>query len=678
MKLICTILIIYYCLFGTAYAQQLAISEHWKFAKSEADAASVVEQADWTAVTLPHTWNGDDGQDGRDDYFRGTGWYMRDLPIDMSDRDKCLYLRFGAANLATEAFLNGVSVGTHFGGYTAFAFDITSFVRYGATNRLLVKVSNVEGLAAPPLSADFTFFGGLIRGVELIKKNKVHITAQDYGSCGVYVRQDKVTDAEAQLSFITKIRNTQKKAQKTTISYLIKERDGKVVAEGTQEVRIASGATMPVTESIQINHPHLWNGKKDPYLYSAEVNVRVGSKVIDTYSLPLGIRYYSIHPDKGFLLNGHSYPLRGVSLHEERRGKGNAVSDAERKEDIDRIVDMGSNYIRLSHYQHGDFTYHYLDSLGIICWTETPVINKIMDTEEFAVNCENGLRSLIRQLYNHPSIVVWGVSNEINYRKGPNPVPLIERLNCLVHQEDPSRPSTLAAMFSERPTNGITDVYSNNRYDGWYYNKVEEIGTFADKLHQKYPQRCIGISEYGAGAHPYHHQEGKGNPDVDGNWHPEGYQTYFHEGYLKAIQQRPYLWSTSVWAAYDFACDSRGEGNQPGINDKGLITHDRQIKKDAYYFYKVNWNPEPMVYICERRFTKRNLSETTLKLYSNCEEVVVKLNGEEIPVTKGENHIYLSGKVTLKLGLNQVEVIGKQGEKQLTDMVVWYYLPETK
>lgn len=676
MKQIYTFLIFSCLLFGSVHAQRLSMNEHWKFVKGNMDFSMITGQTAWTDITLPHTWNGQDGQDGGDNYYRGTGWYMRDFPIDKSDRDKCLYLRFGAANYTTEVYLNGISIGTHLGGYTAFAFDITPFVRYGASNQLLVKVSNADGLPVPPLSADFTFFGGLIRGVELIKKNKIHITAEDYGSDGVYIRQDKITDNEAILSLTAKVRNTQKKAQKTLVSFLIKDQDDKVVKEYKQEISIASEATVPVTGTVQIDHPHLWNGKKDPYLYTTEVKVQIGSKIVDNYTCPLGIRYYSIDPDRGFILNGHSYPLRGVSLHEERRDKGNAVSDTERKEDIDRIVAMGSNYIRLSHYQHGDFTYRYLDSLGIICWTETPVINKIKDTEEFAVNCENGLKSLIRQLYNHPSIVVWGVSNEINYRKGPNPVPLIERLNRLVHQEDPTRPSTLAAMFSERPTNFITDVYSNNRYDGWYYNTVEEIGTFADKLHLKYPQRCIGFSEYGAGAHPYHHQEGKGKPDIDGHWHPEGYQTYFHEGYLKAIQQRPYIWSTSIWAAYDFASDSRNEGNQLGINDKGLITHDRQIKKDAYYFYKVNWNPEPMVYICERRFTNRTQPETTLKLYSNCERVILKLNGKEIPLEKGENHIYLSGKIMLKPGVNHVEALAYQGDKQLEDKIVWYYLSE--
>ena len=659
-----------------AHAQRTDINDQWKFAKADKEAPSIDDNSSWVSVSLPHTWNGTDGQDGGDNYYRGTGWYLRNLLIDKADSNKCIYLRFGAANYATEVFLNGKSVGTHFGGYTAFAFDITPYIHYGTANQLLVKVSNAAGLAIPPLSADFTFFGGLIRGVDLIKKDKVHITAEDLGSRGAYVCQEKVTDDEALLSFTAKVRNTEKKAQKALITFQIKDGAGKVVKEEQQQVLISSETTLSVVQNMHITHPHLWNGKKDPYLYAATVSVALGKKKVDECVMPLGIRYYSVDPDKGFFLNGQSYPLRGVSLHEERKNKGNAVSDIERKEDIDRMVDMGVNYIRLSHYQHGDFTYHYLDSLGIICWTETPVINQIKDTEEFAVNCENGLRSLIRQLYNHPSIVVWGVSNEINYRKGPNPIPLIERLNQVVHQEDPTRLSTLAAMFSEKPTNFITDVYSNNRYDGWYYNQVEEIGIFADKLHEKYPQRCIGFSEYGAGAHPWQHQEGKGKPDIDRDWHPEGFQTYFHEGYLKAIQQRPYLWSTSIWAAYDFASDSRNEGNRPGINDKGLITHDREIKKDAYYFYKVNWNPEPMVYLCERRFAGRTQPQTVVKLYSNCDKVTLKLNGEDVLLNEGENHIYLSPTVTLKPGRNILEAIAYHGDKLLKDKIVWYYLSE--
>lgn len=278
-------------LLSSAHAQRISMNDHWKFAKGDIDVSMLSQQAVWTNITLPHTWNGYDGQDGGDDYYRGTGWYMRALSLDKNDRGKCIYLRFGAANYLTEVYLNGVLIGTHSGGYTAFAFDITPFVRYGMSNQLLVKVSNADGLPIPPLSADFTFFGGLIRGVELIKKNKLHITAEDYGSNGVYVRQDKVSDKEAILSFTAKVRNTEKNAQKAVISFFIKERDGKVLKETKEEKMILPKTTMPITSTFRIGNPHLWNGKKDPYLYIAEVKVKVGSEIVDNYTFPLGIRY---------------------------------------------------------------------------------------------------------------------------------------------------------------------------------------------------------------------------------------------------------------------------------------------------------------------------------------------------------------------------------------------------
>lgn len=647
-------------------AETVALNDNWKFTKGTAPS---------NIVTLPHSWNGLDGQDGGNDYYRGTGVYEHDFTLGKGDKNKRVYLRFGAANYKADLFVNGDSVGTHSSGYTAFAFDITPFVKQG-DNHVLVRVSNAETLPIAPLSADFTFFGGLIRGVELIKKNPLHIVADDHGSRGVFIAQTKVSDSEALLTTTTELRNSGKKACKATVSVTLTDRDGRVVAKNDSEVTVPAGSDLPVVETLQVKTPHLWNGVKDPYLYTASVEVKVGKEEVDSYQCPIGLRYYSIDPNKGFMLNGHSYPLRGVSLHEQRPDVGNALTDAQRRDDVDRMVEMGCNYIRLSHYQHGDFTYNYLDSLGVICWTETPVINKIIDTEEYAQNCEMGLRSLIRQHFNHPSVVVWGVSNEINYKQGPNPMPLIERLNKLVHDEDPTRYSTLAAMHSEKPNNFVPDVYSNNRYDGWYFGEIKGIESFSDKLHAKYPDRCIGISEYGAGAHPYHHTENNRKPDPGGHWHPEGYQTLFHEGYLKAINERPYLWSTSVWAAYDFASDGRNEGNQPGINDKGLVTHDRKIKKDAYYLYKANWNPEPMVYLCERRFVKHTNPETSFKLYSNCDSVTLTLNGEEIPVEKDINNIYRSGKVTLKPGLNRVKATAVKGDTQVEDKMVWFLIEE--
>lgn len=659
------------------FAHLGCINDGWKFSKDKIDDTRllVIDNYSWENVNLPHTWNAYDGQDGKDDYYRGVGWYLKELWFDKADRNKQIYLRFGAANNAADVYINGRKVGSHFGGYTAFAFDITSFIQYGESNTLLVKVNNSKELALPPVSADFTFFGGLIREVEIIRKNKIHITCEDYGSQGVYVKQANVSGRKADISVAVKVRNTESKNQDVTIRFVIKDADGRIIKDKKQNRKIAAMKTMSIEQSFGLEHPHLWNGVEDPYLYRTETYLYAGAKELDCIIEPLGIRHYTIDPDKGFALNGVSYPLRGASMHEERMNKGNAVSDQERKEDIDMLVDMGCNYIRLSHYQHGKFTYNYLDSLGVICWTEIPLINQVIDTEEFTENCRHEMISLIRQNYNHPCIVVWGISNEINYHKGPDPVPLLKALNELAHKEDPSRMTTLAAMFSERATNFITDVYSNNRYDGWYYSKIEDIADFLDNLHRKYPKRSIGISEYGAGAHPYQHEEGYDKPNENGHWHPEGFQALFHEIYLKAIQERPFLWSTSIWAAFDFASDNRNEGNQPGINDKGLITRDRLLKKDTYYFYKANWNKAPMVYICSRRFMKRTNANTAIKIYSNCDQVTLIVNGKEHNLQQEENCIFLSDEIELSEGENKISAIGsRDGDgMKYEDHIIWYY-----
>lgn len=659
------------------------INKQWKFCKTDkADISQICNLTDWEIVDLPHTWNAIDGQDGGlgyhggGVYYRGIGWYTKDLFFSNNDSKKQIYLRVGAANYDAEIFLNGKSIGTHSCGYTAFAFDITSFICYGEKNQLAIRVSNAKGLQIPPLDADFTFFGGLPREVSIIKENKIHITNEDYGSCGVYIKQENVSHSEASISVTTKVRNCFFNEKKVSVVVIVKDQEGNIIQKNIRQIDLSGTKTVPVKQTFTISNPHLWNGKYDPYLYRTEVQVLSGKKIMDTVVQPLGLRFYSIDPDKGFLLNGHIYPLRGVAMHEGRMDKGNAVTNRDRKEDLDMVNEMGANYIRLSHYQHGDFTYDYLDSLGIVCWTEIPLIDSIMDSKTFATNCSVAMRSLIRQLYNHPSIIVWGLSNEINFFEGPDPLPLIRQMNALAHQEDSTRLTVLAAMFHEKPTNFVPDAFSINPYYGWYYGKAEDIGPTLDYLHKKYPKSCIGISEYGAGAHPFHQQEGLYVPATTGYWHPENVQTNFHEVHLKAINQRPYLWSTSVWAMFDFASDNRHEGNQPGINDKGLVTYDRKIKKDAYYFYKANWNPSPMVHLCSKRFTKRNLAETVVKAYSNCEAVKLFVNKQEILLQKEQNSIYRSIPIILKEGENKIEIIGYKDGKEVRDNTVWYYVKE--
>ena len=555
MKLKKLIVLLGFCVSALMQAQTQIINENWHFCKStQSDVNSLSSLDSWTVVNLPHTWNAKDGQDGGlgyhggGVYYRGIGWYTKDLYFPKTDSKKQIYLRFGAANYATEVFLNGKSVGTHNGGYTAFAFDITPFISYGTTNHLAVRVSNADSLAIAPLHADFTFYGGLPRNVELIKENRLHITHEDYGSSGVYIKQENVNKESASLKVTTHVRNCFTKIKKTEVRFLIKDREGNIIKDSSKLINIPANETVPVSETFIINKPHLWDGKNDPYLYRTEVEIVSSKKVVDNAVQPLGIRFYYIDPDRGFFLNGRPYPLRGVCMHEGQLDKGNALTDAERKSDLDMVNEMGANYMRISHYQHGNFTYNYLDTLGIVCWAEIPLIDYIIDSEEFTLNCETLLKSLIRQLYNHPSVIVWGLSNEINFYKGPDPLPLIKHLNDLAHKEDPTRPTVLAAMHHEKPTNFVPDAFSINPYYGWYYGKAEDIGPALDRLHKKYPKACIGISEYGAGAHPYHQQEGLYVPATTGHWHPENVQAHFHEVHLKAINQRPYLWSTSVWA----------------------------------------------------------------------------------------------------------------------------------
>lgn len=657
------------------YAQRILINENWKFCRGSSD-VHIHDRTDAQSINLPHSWNALDGQDGGGDYYRGIGWYTKDLYFDKSDRKKQIYIRFGASNYVTEVYLNDQLVGTHIGGYTAFAFDMTSAIHFGKQNRLAVKVSNAIGFPLAPISADFTFFGGLIRNVELIKKDKLHITSEDYGSRGIYICQKNVSNDSADITITAKIKNANSNNQNAFVRFSVKDRLGNVVLSEDKKVFLNSAETLPVIQNFHLKNPHLWDGVKDPYLYSVNVAVFVGNREVDAEIQPLGIRYYSIDPDKGFFLNGRSYPLRGVCMHEELIDKGNALSDIDRKADIDRIAEMGANYIRLSHYQHGDFTYNYLDTLGIVCWAETPLINEIIDTDEFTKNCEVATKSLIRQLYNHPSIIVWGLSNEINFHKGPDPLPLIKHMNEVVHAEDPTRPTVLAAMFHEKPTNFVPDAYSINPYYGWYYGKPEDIGDVLDKLHAKYPKSCIGISEYGAGAHPFQYQDGLRKPATTGQWHPENIQTNFHEVHWRVIKERPYLWSTSVWAAYDFAADKRNEGLQPGINDKGLMTHDRRIKKDAYYFYKANWNPSPMVYICERRNVYQSRRNVCIKVYSNCERLFLNVNRKNYLLESHGDCVFISEEIQLNDGENVIEAIAEKDGKKYQDKIVWYYHSE--
>ena len=483
-----------------------------------------------------------------------------------------------------------------------------------------------------------------------------------------------MSSAKADIYLKAEVKNDQNAAANVTVNYLISNAAGNVIQTLTTSASLPAGAQASYTSSTTINNPTLWNGLSNPYLYSVKTQVKVGGIVIDEVIQPLGIRYYSVDANNGFFLNGTSCRLHGVAHHEDRLDKGRAISDANRKQDLDILKELGCNYIRLSHYQHGQYTYNYCDSTGIVVWTEIPLIDRVDASQTFSDNAKLQLKELMYQNYNHPSVIVWGLSNEITYKSGPDPAPLVQQLNTLAHQIDSTRLTASAAMSSNAALNFYSDIYSCNVYNGWYYNTYNDFGAWATTQHNAHPGNSVGVSEYGAGANINQHEPlNPVEPLNYGPWHPEEYQALFHEAHWQQILARPFLWSTSVWVGFDFASDGRKEGMQPGINDKGLVTRDRLTKKDAFYYYKANWSTVPFGYITSRRFTLRYDSVLTAKVYSNCDSVKMKVGKNQLATKTSNDHIYSWTNVTLARGINMVSIIAYKNGVPHYDTCYWQF-----
>ena len=612
-------------------------------------------------VSLPHTWNALDGADGGNDYARLACEYQRNLRISPAMTGKTLVLRFEGANRQTQATINGSPVGTHLGGFAAFAFDITKFVHPG-DNTLSIRVSNAK-FNSPPISADFTFFGGIYRPAELLILDPLHISATDYASPGVAIQTPEITDTSASVSVRTLIENDLAASQNASVNVQIVDAAGAEVGRATTPISIGAGATIPATTTLSITNPHRWNGRKDPYLYQVRINIMRDGRLVDSTTQPLGIRTFSIDKDKGFMLNGQSYPLHGVNRHQDRPNKGWAISNADHDEDMKLILEMGCNAIRLAHYQHSEYFYELCDKAGLIVWAEVPVVNEITQTQEFTDNAEQQLRELIRQNINHPSICFWSLGNEIG-TKGGNPTTLLKAMNVVAHHEDPSRMTTVAFADKNREWPGITDTAGKNRYYGWYNG---EIGDFAKFV---VGEKSEAISEYGAGASIYFHSEHPTKMD-----HTEEYQCTLHEAQFAAMEKTPQIWGTFLWNMFDFASDGRAEGDHAGINDKGLVTYDRTTRKDVFYYYKAKWTQEPMVHINSKRFDVRGLDKIQVKAYTNAPTLELWVNGVSRGSRSADNATCIWQNVPLKEGKNQVIAHGTLNGKPIEDHCDWTYKP---
>ncbi len=642
----------------------------WKFIRSDVSGAQNVgfDDSAWSSVTVPHTWNNLDGEDGGGNYYRGIGWYRRHYTISSASYSgRKFFLQFNGSNLVTDVYFNGTYLGQHQGGYAIFRFEITNYVKLDADNLIAVKVNNAFNADVPPLDADYTFFGGLYRGVHLIVTDKLGVRMLDYGSPGVYLKQTNVSATSANLQVTTRVWNSNTASKSVMVNAVIVDAANNIVQTLSSTQTMAAGTGLDFVQSTTISNPHLWNSQADPYLYHVYVEIYDTGTVVDLVSQPLGFRFYRIDPNNGFFLNGKYLDLHGVDKHQDRLDKGWAISDADVDEDMSLIQEMGANAIRLSHYQHAQRVYDDADKSGLILWSEIPLIDYITNSTAFTNNARQQLIELIRQNYNHPSILFWGIENEILLKPGPDPNPLLTQLNDLAHSEDPTRLTTVASYGPESDaSNWHTDLTDFNRYFGWYTGSYNDFAGWADNVHATYPTKDLGVSEYGAGASINFHSLTPKSQD-----HTEEYQNLFHEAHWQAMKVRPFLWSKFIWNMFDFASDGRNEGDTPGRNDKGLVTYNRKTKKDAFYWYKANWSSSPFVYITSRRFNPRTSATTSIKIYSNTSSVQLILNGVSLGSKTSSNHIFQWSNITLQNGSNTVQAIGILNGTTYTDSITW-------
>ena len=594
------------------------LNQDWKFIQQDAGLPESLP-ADWQTVQLPHSWNAIDGQDGNGSYDRGKYWYAKtfETPKQPLPGGK-VFVEILAAGQQATVYVNGTEVTYHEGGYSTFRADITSLCKEEGENLLVVACSNEYKDSVYPQSADFTFYGGLYRGVNLISVPEAHFDLEYYGGPGIQVTPKPCDCGGATFEIVTYVKNTD---ENFTVLYSVLDAEGKEVASGCRPAD-STGITLYVPDAKK------WD-IDSPYLYTVKAALQRRNETYDEISTRAGVRSFSCDPQKGFIINGKETSLRGVSRHQDMLYKGSALTKEDHYRDAELIKKLGANTIRLAHYQHNQYFYDACDELGFIVWAEIPFISVFNKDPEAHQNCISQLKELIIQNYNHPSICFWGISNEILI--GGISEKLVENhkeLNALAKELDPTRLTTIAHVSMtpvESPMHHITDVESYNHYFGWYGGKMEDNGPWLDNFHKVHPDICLGLSEYGCeGIITYH------GPNPACKDYSEEYQALYHEHMAKVLDERPWIWSSHVWNMFDFGCAARNEGGVAGRNNKGLVTIDRKTKKDSYYIYKAYWNKEPMVHLCGKRYAQRAGETTQIRVYSNLPTVTLYLNGEKV------------------------------------------------
>lgn len=683
--------------------QVMVLDSGWRF--HQGDAARAVsdpafKDGDWDRVSLPHSWNrvGEyrTERTDRTNAYQGASWYRLRFTAPSRPAGGRSFLQFDGVGSVADVWLNGRRIGRHEGAFSRFRFDVTDFVQPGQPAVVVVRADNSKPAPGSPtghvipLSGDFFIYGGIYRPVSLVTTGPVHVDLLDHAGPGVYATTISATPAKAAIEVRTRLRNEAASDGPVEVVASLLDAGGRRIAT-TSMNRTVSGSD-EVRQQLDVDKPHLWNGRADPYLYRVEVELRWGKTVLDRVTEPFGIRTVRFDPDRGFFLNGKSLPLHGVSRHQDRLGKGWALTTQDHEEDMALIEEIGANTIRFAHYQHAPDWFRLADERGMVVWAEVPFVNQTTfgpgaPSPALIANARQQMLELIRQNQNHPSVVTWSVGNEVDIkssgegRRG-NSRGLLRELAALAKQTDPSRPTTFADCCERVPGKkgggsemlaGTTDLIGYNRYFGWYNGKPDDLGPELDRLHRLHSTLPMSVSEYGAGGALTQHTDTPhtGPFDPHGRPQPEEYQSWLLERQWLEIKARPYLWASWVWNMFDFATNTRAEGDAVDINTKGLMTFDRKTRKDAFYFFKANWSATPVLYITARRFVERPDPVTDVKIYSNADSVRLVVNGRDLGSRSCPDRICLWPGVTLAAGANDVVAQARFGTTTLSDRVAW-------
>ena len=657
----------------------------WSFKKAPAEKELAINapkwDKGWSEVEIPHTWNAKDMQVQANSFYEGTAYYKKQYFFPAELKDKRVFLRFEGVGSCAEVFVNGMLATSHKGGYSAFACEISPLLKAGEENEIIVKADNKSRPDVIPVNHNlFGVYGGIYRPVWLVVTEPCNISVTDCASPGVYVTQKNVSKKQADVKVKVKLDNGTLQPVPVTLQNTIYDQEGKQVATHSQSFELSAQGEQAYESSFTIKKPTLWQGRENPYLCKVVSRLIKDGQVIDEMVQPLGLRKYEIVAGKGFYLNGEKYPMYGVTRHQDWWGLGSALKNENHDFDLATIMDVGATTVRFAHYQQSDYLYSRCDSLGLIIWAEIPFVNRVTGQE--AENCRNQLREMIRQSFNHPSIYVWGLHNEV-YQPHQYTKELTQSLHDLAKTEDPDRYTVSVNGYGhmEHPVNLVADIQGMNRYFGWYEKKIQDIKPWVENLEKEYPHQKLMLTEYGADANLNHQTEYLGDAL---NWtkefYPETFATKTHEYQWSVIAAHPYIIASYLWNTFDFCAPMWVRGGVPARNMKGLVTFDRKIKKDSYFWYKANWSKEPVLYLTQRRNWDREKKETSVTVYSNIGTPKVYLNGKELTgIREGYTPVhYIIDNITLDMGKNIVKTVVVKDGKTYEDEIEWVYNGEKK